>query len=269
MIFRRPSNDLPLDKQTTVKQTTGKRTMSNTRLAQVHAGSGIDTAPLSETGHQINSPSTLSSSGSSMSQNNTNNNVGSNQPLSPLAMAQSRRNTNTSPAASFRQDQLRKLTVGRDISLNGEITTCDHLIVEGNVTATIKGGQILEIADCGSFNGVVDIEQADIAGAFEGDLTVRGKLILRSTAIVAGTLLYGTLQVEAGATLNGQIGVLPPEAALAPVEMPRATAKTETKTETAETKTAKTDGKTEGKTDANLYNLGSINDQPGFLKASA
>jgi cytoskeletal protein CcmA (bactofilin family) len=173
-------------------------------------------------------------------------------PLSPIAMAQQARRGGgnaPSPANSYNRgtEQLRKLTVGRDISLNGEITTCDHLIVEGNVTATIKGGQIIEILETGTYSGLVDIDQADIAGTFDGELTVRGKLTLRPTAIVTGLIRYGRLQVDSGAILNGQIGALPPTAA----EMP------------TETTTQQNNPGTQG------FTLASVNDQPGFLKASA
>ena len=174
-------------------------------------------------------------------------------PLSPIAMAQQARRTgNTpSPANSFNRnnEQLRKLTVGRDISLNGEITTCDHLIVEGNVTATIKGGQVLEISETGTYSGLVDIEQADIAGTFDGELTVRGKLTLRPTAVVTGLIRYGRLQVDSGAILNGQLGALPPAA-------------TETATNEVHSQNRPTDN-------SGNFNLSSVNDQPGFLKASA
>ncbi len=171
------------------------------------------------------------------------------QPLSPIAMAQARRNPNATTSAGFnRPEQTRKLTVGRDISLNGEIGACDHLTVEGNVTATIKGGQVLEIAESGTFNGIVDIEQADIAGKFEGTLTVRDKLVIRSSAIVTGTINYGRLQVDTGATVIGTISTLAPVA-----------------TATTTEQTAPSLQKTE----QSVYNLSSINDQPGFLKASA
>lgn len=171
-------------------------------------------------------------------------------PMSPLAAAQARRSN--APANFMRQEQLRKLTVGRDISLNGEITTCDHLIVEGTVKATIKGGQILEISECGAFSGLVDIEQADIAGAFDGDLTVRGKLTVRPTAILSGNIQYGQLQVDSGARINGQINALPQAVAMdSPVQQTYAPTSYSSATTT------------------NTGNLGTFNDEPGFLKASA
>jgi cytoskeletal protein CcmA (bactofilin family) len=110
------------------------------------------------------------------------------------------------PAAQFaRTEQMRTLTVGRDISLSGEIGTCDHLIVEGTVKATIKGGKMLEIAETGTFSGMVEIDAADIAGNFEGELIVRGKLAVRPTARVNGIIHYGRLQVDTGAQINAQM----------------------------------------------------------------
>jgi cytoskeletal protein CcmA (bactofilin family) len=172
------------------------------------------------------------------------------QPLSPIAMAQARRNpTGTSTGYNARTEQTRKLTVGRDISLNGEIAACDHLTVEGTVSATIKGGQVLEISETGTFSGIVDIDQADIAGKFDGTLTVQDKLVIRSTAVVTGTIYYGRLQVDTGATIDGKICNIAPAA-------------TTTGTTTTPTTAAQ-------KTDSSYTTLSSINDQPGFLKASA
>lgn len=108
------------------------------------------------------------------------------------------------PSSSVSSDT-RKLTVGKDISLSGEIGACDHLVVEGTVEATIKGGQSLEITDTGLFKGTVEIEDAIIAGRFEGNLVVKGHLLIRSTGSVSGDIYYGDLAVEGGASLNGTI----------------------------------------------------------------
>lgn len=190
MIFRR-SSDTPATHGKTNMTSSARPNQSNGQASQNSAGHRTPDMPTRPT----------------MSTKPT-------QPQSPLSVAQNRRTpgTNSNPYQQ-RNDQLRKLTVGRDISLNGEIATCDHLVVEGNVSATIKGGQILEIAETGSFSGVVDIEQADIAGRFDGDLTVRDKLIIRPGATVTGTIQYGRLQVDTGATLNGQINVLQQQSA--------------------------------------------------------
>ena len=106
------------------------------------------------------------------------------------------------PAAPAKE--LRKLVVGRDITLSGELA-CDHLIVEGIVEASVKECQRLEIAETGLFRGTVEIREADIGGRFEGELTVQGRLAVRTTGRIDGKILYGELAVEAGGTIDGEI----------------------------------------------------------------
>lgn len=102
------------------------------------------------------------------------------------------------------EHQSRRLIVGREISLTGEISACDHLIVEGQIEARIGDCKTLDVADGGTFKGSADIGDADIAGRFEGDLSVQNRLTLRSTGVINGTIKYGELAVEAGGRLIGQ-----------------------------------------------------------------
>ena len=99
----------------------------------------------------------------------------------------------------------RKLIVGSEISLAGEITACDHLVVEGRIEAKIKDCQTIEIAEQGVFKGSAEIRDGDIAGRFEGDLSVSGLLRLRASGVVTGTIKYGELQVETGGKLIGTL----------------------------------------------------------------
>jgi cytoskeletal protein CcmA (bactofilin family) len=102
-------------------------------------------------------------------------------------------------------DTGRKLIVGRGIGLSGEISACDHLVVEGRIEAKLKDCRRIDIADSGVFKGSADIQEADIAGRFEGDLSVRGRLELRGTGTVSGTVRYGELMVEGGGRIMGSI----------------------------------------------------------------
>lgn len=99
----------------------------------------------------------------------------------------------------------RKLYIGQGITLSGEIEACDHLVVEGTVEAALKGASVLEIAEAGSYLGTVEIDEATIAGRFEGDLTVRGRLTIKSTGSINGAVAYKELAVEAGATIDGKV----------------------------------------------------------------
>ena len=102
-------------------------------------------------------------------------------------------------------DTERKLIVGSGISLTGEISACDHLVVEGRIEAKLKDCRRIDVADSGVFKGSAEIQEADIGGRFEGELTVRGRLTLRGSGTVAGTLRYGELLVDAGGELRGAV----------------------------------------------------------------
>lgn len=110
-----------------------------------------------------------------------------------------------SAAAPGGRESPRKLIVGSEISLAGEITACDHLVVEGRIEAKIKDCQTIEIAEQGVFKGSAEISDGDIAGRFEGDLSVSGLLRLRASGVVTGTVKYGELQVETGGKLIGTL----------------------------------------------------------------
>jgi len=102
----------------------------------------------------------------------------------------------------------RKLTVGKGLSLAGEITACDVLVVEGKVEAKLSDGKLIEITESGQFRGSVEIENADIAGRYDGDLTVHGRLTIRSTGRVTGIVKYGELEVSVGGQIIGEMSVV-------------------------------------------------------------
>lgn len=101
----------------------------------------------------------------------------------------------------------RKLIVGREIVLSGQITSCERLIVEGRVEASLSESKVVEIAESGVFKGMAEIEHAEIAGTFEGTLTVRQKLWIRSTGKVTGTVRYGKIEIEEGGQIAGDVQV--------------------------------------------------------------
>src|SRR5215472_6972002 len=102
-----------------------------------------------------------------------------------------------------------KLTVGREITLSGEITSCDKLIIEGSVEANLNNCRDVEIAESGLFKGTASIEEAEIQGRFEGNLTVRKRLLIKANGRVSGTIRYGQLEVECGGQISGDIQAQP------------------------------------------------------------
>jgi cytoskeletal protein CcmA (bactofilin family) len=101
------------------------------------------------------------------------------------------------------QVDVRTLIVGREVSLSGEIRSCERLIVEGNVQAKIEGCESLTIAETGEFGGYATVENVDVRGRFAGDLTVRGRLLIRATGRVSGKITYKEIDVERGGQISG------------------------------------------------------------------
>jgi cytoskeletal protein CcmA (bactofilin family) len=99
----------------------------------------------------------------------------------------------------------RCLSVGRGITLSGEVTSCDKLLIEGSVEAKLTNCRIIEIAESGVFKGSTTIEEAEVRGRFEGDLVVHNRLLIKTTGRVSGTIRYGQIEIERGGQILGDI----------------------------------------------------------------
>ena len=102
----------------------------------------------------------------------------------------------------------RRLIVGREICLSGEITACDTLVVEGRVDATLNESHRVEISESGYFKGKVDIAVAEIKGHFEGELIARERLIIRKSGRVTGKVVYAEIEIERGGEISGDIELI-------------------------------------------------------------
>jgi len=122
--------------------------------------------------------------------------------LSPLSGAKPA----TAEPVPAKSDE-KKLTVGPEIVLSGNITSCDRLVVEGRVEASLTDSRAIEIADSGFFKGTAEIDHAVIGGRFEGTLTVRERLTIRSTGRIQGKIRYGQIEIEPGGEISGEVQV--------------------------------------------------------------
>lgn len=108
-------------------------------------------------------------------------------------------------APSTAKEGRRILTVGGEILLKGEITTCDRLVIEGKVDATVKDVHTLELLESGSFKGYAEVDYAEISGKFEGDLIVKSALVIYGSGSVSGKITYGEIEIQRGGQLIGEI----------------------------------------------------------------
>ncbi|MGF1610565.1 MAG: polymer-forming cytoskeletal protein [Kiloniellales bacterium] len=102
----------------------------------------------------------------------------------------------------------RKLVVGHGIRLAGEIKKCETLVVEGHIEADLNDCSSLEINQSGEFLGSAVVDAAEISGRFDGSLTVRGRLLLRASGELRGTIRYADLEIERGGRIAGDVDLL-------------------------------------------------------------
>src|ERR1700732_4971141 len=90
----------------------------------------------------------------------------------------------------------RCLSVGRGITLTGEVNSCDKLLIEGSVDAKLTNCRAIEIAEGGLFKGSTSIDEAEIRGRFEGTLTARKRLVVRATGKIVAKVSYAEIEIE-------------------------------------------------------------------------
>jgi len=130
------------------------------------------------------------------------------QPIAPAPVTAANTAPSTETEKKVDERKESKLVVGPDIKLKGvEISDCDTLVVEGRVDATLDA-RILEIAENGVFQGTIAVDQAEIRGRFEGEITVRKQLVIQGTGKVSGKIRYAKIKVEEGAELAGEISMM-------------------------------------------------------------
>jgi cytoskeletal protein CcmA (bactofilin family) len=99
-----------------------------------------------------------------------------------------------------------KLVVGPRIRLQGDVTNCDTLIIEGYFEGSAKS-RMIQVARGGTVSGEVEVETAEITGDFNGKLTVSNQLVVHSTGRVTGTVRYFAVEIEAGGQISGDVQV--------------------------------------------------------------
>ena len=98
------------------------------------------------------------------------------------------------------------LLVGRAIKVKGQIEACQNLVVEGRVEAELTA-QSLTVLIGGLFKGSAEVEKAEIAGHFEGTLTVHGPLSITGGGKATGRIRYERITIESGGEIAGDVAI--------------------------------------------------------------
>src|SRR5437588_12956714 len=120
------------------------------------------------------------------------------EPLRSAAAPAPRAEAEPQARSGETEADVRTLIIGPGVSVKGEITSCNRLIVEGKIEAKLADCPNVIIKEGGVFNGESTTENAEVQGSFDGNLVVRGRLLVQATGRVSGKIAYGDIEIERG-----------------------------------------------------------------------
>jgi cytoskeletal protein CcmA (bactofilin family) len=98
-----------------------------------------------------------------------------------------------------------ELYVGEGVTIKGAVVVADTVIVDGVLEGEITVHNLV-IRKTGTISGRISVAgNAEIHGRVFEKLDVKGLLVLRASGRVDGNVCFGTLTIEQGATITGEV----------------------------------------------------------------
>ncbi len=101
--------------------------------------------------------------------------------------------------------------IAKDTTIKGNLEFVGTLIVEGTLESQVKGIE-MTIQKNGNISGSLNVRSLNCHGQIEGDITAES-VVIHSSAHVSGEIKATTLEIEPGATINGNISMKTPKSA--------------------------------------------------------
>ena len=97
--------------------------------------------------------------------------------------------------------------IGPGMQVVGDCVTTGSLRIEGTVQGGIRAGKAVVVGKEGFVDGDIDTQDAVISGRVVGTLTIGSRLEVHSTCHIEGMIRAKRMQLEEGASVEGQIMV--------------------------------------------------------------
>ena len=96
------------------------------------------------------------------------------------------------------------LIIGEGATIKGEIKEENEITIEGNVDGDIDCKDLI-IGKTGSVKGKIKADTLYVEGSVEGEINVKELLKLMSSSYISGKINYGSLQINEGGKLIGEL----------------------------------------------------------------
>lgn len=98
--------------------------------------------------------------------------------------------------------QINKLVEGSKII--GDLFADQNLRIDGEIKGNVSTSSKVVIGEKGKITGNLICLEADIEGTVEGTISVDGLIILRKSSLINGDVYTLRIQIDEGASFNGQ-----------------------------------------------------------------
>jgi cytoskeletal protein CcmA (bactofilin family) len=99
--------------------------------------------------------------------------------------------------------------IGAGTRVDGNVAISGGVHVEGyvhgNVTAAPGASALLSVAERGVVEGTVDVPRVVVHGEVRGDIRAIEKVELGASARISGSVAYGSIEMAAGAVIQGRL----------------------------------------------------------------
>ena len=96
------------------------------------------------------------------------------------------------------------LIIGDGATIKGEIIEENEITVNGSVDGDIQCKNLI-VGKTGSIKGKIKADTLYVEGSIEGEINVKELLKLMSSSYVSGKMSYGSLQINEGGKLLGEL----------------------------------------------------------------
>lgn len=96
-----------------------------------------------------------------------------------------------------------------DAVVEGDVIAKGAVTISGRVQGSLSA-QTVEISETGEVYGTLKAQSADVRGAVQGEVAVRGLIRIGKTGTVNGKVQYGSIAMEQGASLDATLRNIPP-----------------------------------------------------------
>jgi len=129
-------------------------------------------------------------------------------------MAFGRTKENVTPASTSATDSAGGLTafIDQGSEFEGKLSFKETVRIDGTFTGEITSENTLIVGETGEINATIRSRSVMVSGSVEGDVVATRQLVLHKTARLQGNVETPSLVIEEGATFNGGMKMMRPDA---------------------------------------------------------